>query len=361
MKALRIHAGPAARRHIEQHGLRPQDIGVIPGAAGGPKGLILGPLDRFLFGDWLARSSQPVHLVGGSIGAWRMATACLADPVAAFNRLEHDYIHQHYELLPGQKRPTADFVSERFGESLQAFYGGRIQEVLNHPRLPAAHRHLARAPCAGARARPAHPAGLCRRLLHQRRAPQGHGRLAGAGGVFIRRGGAAVRHAGLPHPENRPDRGQLHARAAGQLLDPVCAARGARHPRRAARRLLGRRHHRLPPAPGLRAAAGQGGAGLVLYPHFQQAVVPGWLDKALKWRHGATPFLDTTVVLAPDPAWVAQLPNRKLPDRTDFTRYGNDLAARVKAWNAAAGAAQQLADEFGEWVEKPDLGRVQPL
>jgi hypothetical protein len=78
MKALRIHAGPAARRHIEQHGLRPQDIGVIPGAAGGPKGLILGPLDRFLFGDWLARSSQPVHLVGGSIGAWRMATACLA-------------------------------------------------------------------------------------------------------------------------------------------------------------------------------------------------------------------------------------------------------------------------------------------
>jgi hypothetical protein len=56
-----------------------------------------------------------------------------------------------------------------------------------------------------------------------------------------------------------------------------------------------------------------------------------------------------------------RLPNRKLPDRTDFTRYGNDLAARVKAWNAAAGAAQQLADEFGEWVEKPDLGRVQAV
>ena len=111
-----------------------------------------------------------------------------------------------------------------------------------------------------------------------------------------------------------------------------------------------------------RASAGQGGgAGLVLYPHFQQAVVPGWLDKALKWRHGASPFLDTTIVLAPDPAWVQTLPNRKLPDRTDFTRYGNDLAARVKAWNAAAGAAQQLAEEFGEWVERPDLGRVQTL
>jgi len=33
----------------------------------------------------------------------------------------------------------------------------------------------------------------------------------------------------------------------------------------------------------------------------------------------------------------------------------------VIAWNAATSVAQQLADEFGEWVEKPDLGRVQAL
>ena len=31
-KALRLHAGPTARRHIEQNGLLPQDIGVVPGA-----------------------------------------------------------------------------------------------------------------------------------------------------------------------------------------------------------------------------------------------------------------------------------------------------------------------------------------
>ena len=52
---------------------------------------------------------------------------------------------------------------------------------------------------------------------------------------------------------------------------------------------------------------------------------------------------------------------RKLPDRLDFTRHGTDLVSRVKAWSAAAGAAQQRADEFGAWVEKPELGRVQPL
>jgi hypothetical protein len=62
---------------------------------------------------------------------------------------------------------------------------------------------------------------------------------------------------------------------------------------------------------------------LVLYPHFQKSVVPGWLDKGLKWRHKATHFLDNMVLLAPDPDWIKQkLPNGKLPDRTDFVRYG---------------------------------------
>ena len=83
MNALHIHAGPAALRHLRAHGLQPADVGVVPGAAGGPKGLILGPLDRFLFGEWLPRAERELHLVGASIGAWRLASACLNDPVRA--------------------------------------------------------------------------------------------------------------------------------------------------------------------------------------------------------------------------------------------------------------------------------------
>ncbi|HPW31075.1 MAG TPA: phospholipase, partial [Rhodoferax sp.] len=135
MQALQIYAGPVARQAIAKRGLLPEHIRTIPAAAGGPKGLLLGAMDRFIFGEWLTRSDQPVDLVGASIGAWRMATACLNHSVAAFERLEHDYIHQHYETTPGQKRPTAAMVSELFSKNLQAFYTDRVGEILSHPRF----------------------------------------------------------------------------------------------------------------------------------------------------------------------------------------------------------------------------------
>lgn len=95
---------------------------------------------------------------------------------------------------------------------------------------------------------------------------------------------------------------------------------------------------------------------MVLYPHFQQAVVPGWLDKGLKWRHKATHFLDNMILLAPDPDWIKTLPNGKLPDRTDFTRYGPDLKSRVQAWQKAVRESERLADEFQAVLSNQTLG-----
>ena len=135
MKALAIYAGPQAKKQLALQGLSASDVGVIPAAAGGPKGLILGPLDRFIFNEWLPSSRQPIDLVGASIGAWRMATACLPDSKAGLLRLEHDYIHQHYELKPGEKFPSAQQVSDSFRESLDLFYGELIESLLNHPRF----------------------------------------------------------------------------------------------------------------------------------------------------------------------------------------------------------------------------------
>jgi hypothetical protein len=85
-----------------------------------------------------------------------------------------------------------------------------------------------------------------------------------------------------------------------------------------------------------------------LYPHFQKNIVPGWLDKSLKWRHKSTHFLDDVVVLAPNPEWVKTLPNGKLPDRNDFMHYGRDTAARVDVWQSAVAESVRLRDELAD-------------
>ncbi|WP_138515427.1 phospholipase [Rhodoferax bucti] len=387
MQALRIYAGPAARASLARHGLQPQHIATIPGAAGGPKGLILGPLDRFLFGEWLPRSSQAVDLVGASIGAWRMATACLNNPVAAFERLEHDYIHQHYELPPGQKRVTADQVSETFGRSLKAFYGGRIPEVLHHPRyrlhiVTSRGRHLLhtehglRTPLGYLGAfltntvrRKAMGAWLERVVFSSTVADEGR-----AAALPFATGDYRTRQVALSEGNFNP---ALQASCSipfvlRAIQDIPGAPKGAYWDGGITDYHL---HLNYPGASHAPNAINSGAAcaysmsassqndapRLVLYPHFQKSVVPGWLDKGLKWRHRSSPFLDTMVLLAPNPEWVKTLPNSKLPDRTDFTHYGNDLDARVKAWTSATRASQQLVDEFIAWLDKPDMNLVHPL
>jgi hypothetical protein len=374
IRALQLYAGPKALAHISRHGLMPEHVATIPGAAGGPKGLILGALDRYLFGEWLTRSSQPIDLVGASIGAWRMSTACLNHPVAAFRRLEHDYIHQHYELAPGQKRPTAEFVSENFGKNLQGFYGGRVQEVLNHPRfrlhvVTSRGRHVL-AKEHGFKTPLGYLGAFLTNTLHRK-----------AMGAWLERV-VFSSHGALPFGTD--DYGTRQVPLTEANFNPALQA-SCSIP------FVLKAIHNIPGAPpgaywdggitdyhlhlnypaaasamdsgaGRAISTGASGTnGIVLYPHFQKSVVPGWLDKSLKWRHRATHHLDTMLLLAPNPDWVKTLPNGKLPDRTDFTRYGNDLAGRVKAWNGACSASAQLVDEFAEWLEKPEAAKVLPI
>ncbi|TSE38384.1 hypothetical protein Tfont_00212 [Tepidimonas fonticaldi] len=364
-RALRIHAGPAALAHLRRDGLQPAAVGVIPGAAGGPKGLILGPLDRFLFGEWLPQGGHAVDLVGASIGAWRMATACLDDPVAAFERLERDYIAQDYEVEPGRSRPTPEHVSASFARNLRDFFGGRLGEVLHHPRyrlhiVTSRGRHL---------------------LGHEGRwrTPLGYAGAFLTNALRRRAMGAWLERVVFSAPVAGPERG---GRLPELPFDPT-DYRTRNVPLQADNFMpalqascsipfvLQAVHH-IPGAPP--GAYWDGGItdyhlhlrwrptrGLVLYPHFQRQVIPGWLDKGLRWRHRPTAALDHTIVLSPDPDWVRRLPNGKLPDRTDFPRYGHRLAERMQAWQTAVREAQRLADEFAAWLQRPDPARVEPL
>jgi hypothetical protein len=368
MKALSIHAGPRALAALREHGLRPQDVRIIPAAAGGPKGLVLNPLDRFIFGDWLASSRHTVHLLGASIGAWRMATACLNDPTPAFTQMAHDYIHQDYEHLPG-KAPALQHVSEVFSAKLQQRFGGREAEVLGHPRyrlhvFTSRGLHLLRregrvrtplgylgAFAANAVSRKAMGGWLERVVFSDAREPlplylhgyRTHSVALSADNLCL----SLLASCSIPFllsAVNDIPGAPLGAYWDGGITDYH----------------LHLNYAAMHAEPVVEPAAPQG-ANLVLYPHVQHTVIPGWLDKSLKHRHRATAHLDNVVLLSPTPEWIASLPNAKLPDREDFKRYNDNTPARVAVWSRAVRESERLRDEFARWLERGDGPAVLPL
>ncbi|MBX3638439.1 MAG: patatin-like phospholipase family protein [Rubrivivax sp.] len=355
MRALQVWAGPRAREHLRQQGLAPGDIAAIPGAAGGAKGLVLNPLDRFLFGHWLAGPSpagRPLHLIGASIGAWRLACACLPDPDAALAELCEDYITQRYEHAPG-KPPTAAAVSRGFRDKLDQRIGARAAQVLSHPQrrlhvFTSRGRHLLRRE------------GRLRTPLGYLGAFVANAASRRALGGWLERVVFSDPRDALPLPLDDFRTAQVTLDEAN-LVPAILASCSIPFWLQAV--------HDVPGGP--RGAYWDGGitdyhlhlqyaaiphgdaqgAGLVLYPHFQPHIVPGWLDKGLKHRHRASRSLDNLVVLAPAPDWVRALPGGKLPDRNDFRTYGEDEATRQRIWRAAVAESARLADEFAELVQ----------
>jgi hypothetical protein len=352
MQALQLFAGPRARAQLRERGLRPDDVRAIPGAAGGPKGLALNPLDRYVFGHWLPTArdvTRPVHLLGASIGAWRLGCACLADPAAELARMAEGYIGEDYGHPDDAdasdtpvRRPSAREVSRAFAQNLARQFGGREAEVLAHPRyrlhvFTSHGRHLLQRPrpwqtalgFAGAFAANA----LRRRAL----------------GGWVERVVFGDARDGHPLPlTDFPSR--FVPLTAANLRPAILASCSIPFWLEAV--------HDIPGGPP--GAYWDGGIidyhlhlpysaiddGWVLYPHFQSHVVPGWLDKPWRRRHRATPFLDNLVLLAPHPDWVRTLPNAKLPDRNDFKAYGVDSAGRQRDWRRALSECQRLADDF---------------
>ena len=350
-RALQVFAGPRALLHLREQGLKPADVRVIPAAAGGPKGLILNPLDRYLFGHWLAGSTHTVHLLGASIGAWRMACAMLPDADAALAALAEAYIHQQFHAPAGQW-PSAVEVSRVFAQLLQSQFGGQEARLLAHPRL---RLHVftsrGRGPLLHSGARWVMPLGYA---------------AAFASNVVSRRAlGGWLQRVVFSDPRDAlpfalGDFATRRVVLTADNLGPAILASGSIP-------FVLQPVHPIAGAPS--GAYWDGGItdyhlhlpfagmtdGLVLYPHFQRALVPGWLDKGLKRRHGATGFLDNVVVLAPHPDWVRSLPGGKLPDRQDFKAWRHDPAGRIAAWTQAVAAAQQLADEADGWLAKPTI------
>lgn len=373
MKSIIIRAGPRALQHLREHGLRPNDIDIVPGAAGGPKGLGLALLDEYLFADWLpsgfATRAQPVKLIGASIGAWRFAAACQNNPRDALQAFAKAYSEQRYP-----RQVDAKYVSAYARSLTHSLFNGREEELLTnrHYQLNVlvgrgkgilkreargrTHAGFALAALANAVGRPQLRHFLDRVWFY-----------AGRESVPFAGAGSGVT-AGFPAGDGQLfDRFCTHyVKLTAQNFSDALIASGSIP-------LVLQGVAQIADAP--LGTFWDGGIidyhlhlpydrspGLVLYPHFTDKIVPGWLDKMLPWRKAEGPWLSNMILISPTREYLAALPHRKLPDRNDFKRFMGDDDGRLRYWRRAMAESARLRDEFAEVVTSGRIAEVmQPL
>jgi len=351
---LTIRAGRRALERIRSSGLDPAMVEIVPGAAGGPKALGIAGLDRAIFGDWLASAPRVRHLIGASIGAWRFAAASCPDPVKALGEFARLYTEQSYP-----PRPSRNFVSQAARTMLGELFAGKEAQILASPwnrlhiitvrgRWPLTRDSSFHTPLGFGMAAMANVIG--RRHLAR----------------FIDR---TVFFDARDHPPVMPERfDAFHTHTvtldAQNLGEALLAS--------ASIPMVLEGVVNIPSAPlGIYWDGGlidyhlhlpyHHAEGLVLYPHFTDRIVPGWLDKAMPWRRARGEWLDNVVLVAPSREYLATLPHGRLPSRQDFKRFAGDDARRMATWRKAISESERLGDAFLEFARKPDLARVLPF
>lgn len=337
---LSLLAGPDALRLLRERGLRAADVDVVPGASGGPKWLVLAGLDRFFFGEFLrVPRDRPMHLIGSSIGSWRLACFAQADPLAALERGLDAYIEQRYT-----KRPTPAEVSTVGAQILDALLGPTgADEILSHPW---ARLHVITTETRGA-------------LASERPWIQGAALAAAAAGNLVSRRTLALQMRRVVFHtagDTSPFRGlsdfpTTHVALTQGNLRPALLASGAVPMVLSGVPIPGEptRVHRDGGVVDYHLDLDFGpGEGLVLYPHFFPHVVPGWFDKGLRWRRARGPNFRRALVVAPSAAFVASLPGGRIPDRNDFYRMPDD--ERIRVWRRVMAESERLADTLRELI-----------
>ena len=364
MSAIVILAGPKAYLHLRDHGLRARDVAIVPAAAGGPKGLIFQKLDQWMFGEWLPSAPRERTLIGASIGAWRMAAACLADTASAFEQLGELYCAQTYP-----PNPPASLITESSKAFLKQLIGGREQEILEHPQyrlqiLVSRGLGLLKKPRLNLTVSTGFGLAILSNLI-ARNQLAGHLARTVVGDArdpafWLKAKFDAFDTQFVPlSAENLPS-ALLASGTLPFIMQPVADIPGAPAGTYWDGGLIDY-HLALPYS----RVAGNPEGGLVLYPHFGTRIVPGWFDKTLPWRRAGAgsqrDWLDNLVLVAPSRTFLQTLTRGKLPDRNDFRFYEQNDALRALNWKLAMGEGARLRDALAAFVEKPDMDLVRPL
>lgn len=337
--SLVLAAGRRAHARLQEQGLRPGLVHGMLAASGGPKGLMLLELDRYLTTEFFPRSEQPVDVLGTSIGAWRLLNYTQADPASALERFLHFYFSQEYSAKPSRAE-----VSTEAARVLAGMLGPTgAREIADNPRFRL-HVIAARGKGGAASEDKARLAGAMGLLalanLFSPAAPYWWFERV----MFRHRDGAFPWHDGLPLAAS--------ADLTAENVFPALLATGSIP-------LVLNGIRDIPGAPqGLYRDGGLTDYhlavplaerdGIVLYPHFSPRVVPGWFDKALRWRVPEADHFDDVLIVSPSRDFIAGLPHGRIPDRNDFTRFSP--GERVRYWREVLDATRRLADDLHDLV-----------
>ena len=346
MKLLDIRVGPDAQSLLQRRGLNCDDVDLIIGASGGPKWLVLAGLDSWLIDHFLPTRtrSTALPLLGSSIGSWRMACLASPQPRAARDRLLSAYIDQRYSV-----KPTPAEVSAECRRLLTTLVDeGGAADILNNPtrqlHVLVTAVHSALAAVGRHRLMVGLAVGGLRNLVSARWIGRHFKRVVFHSGTEPTELHAWRYHTTAYVRMTRDTLGEvlLASSSIPLLLAPV-------HLPEVSQQSLfdGGILDYHPLVDSARSS------GLVLYPHFFPRLVPGWFDKALRWRHSPAAALRRTVLISPSAEWVATLPGGRIPDRTDFVQM--TPSERQSRWCRIVAESARLGDAMHELVQGGEI------
>lgn len=346
--AITLRAGSLAKQHIQQEGLSAHQVDMIPGAAGGPKGIGLMGLDQAIFGDFLQRAKQRRFLIGSSVGAWRFAGILAQGEQLGPERLAELYIN-----LPFHKKMTIAEIEKISREMLYSILDQHSQKLVEHPEyhltiIAAKAEHLFQSD---------QKLALYSSLLG----------IIGSNAIsrnhlnkFMQR--VICQPAQFPQFKIQDDAFKTlylnfnqhnvadWLMASGSIPAVTPAVKNIADAPQGAYRDGGLidYHIDLPFE----------SKGIVLYPHFADSIIPGWFDKMFKSRTANPANQARTLLISPSQDYLKSLPLGRLPDRKDFVMKGLDDQKRKQLWKQSVAESQRLGDEFLEMLDKQNFAEV---
>jgi hypothetical protein len=345
---LSILAGSKAIGILRDEGLNMSRVKVLAGASGAAKFLVLTGIDRALLSLFKERRA-PLHLIGTSIGAFRMAAYCQTEPVGALGKLEEAYIAQSYA-----SKPTRKEITQESWKILHAYIeDDEVEHIINHPFM-----------------RIAFLSNKCKGLLKSENLLlQGLGMAVAAGVNRLDRNGLGFFF----------ERALFHAPTgpppfASMSQFPLGIHRLTKSNFKTALLSSGSIPMAMEGISNIEGVPGvfrDGGIldyhldipflpdedGLVLYPHFYEHITPGWFDKSLN-RKPDKRNVENVVLVAPSNRFVERLPFGKIPEREDFKTFFRRDKERMRYWNKVVKENKRLGDELVEAIESGGIRKI---